>query len=152
MGLAPGLSDVPPTEYLPFGPMDNREKALVEEMWKRTATILSAFRDDVRSGGASFSVLYVPSRFEVNDEAWQFVQRRYEAARPWNRDAVRTRLTTLLTDLDIPLMDATPLFKTAEASSSKAYLAIDGHWNARGNAIAFEAVLPSMRRAFGCES
>ena len=35
------------------------------------------------AAGAGFSVFYVPARFEVNDEAWTFVQRRYETERPW---------------------------------------------------------------------
>ena len=79
-GLAPELSVDPPAEYLPFCPRDGAERARVEEMWKRAGAILAAFRDEVRHSGGSFSVFYVPARFEANDEAWEFVQRRYEAA------------------------------------------------------------------------
>jgi len=151
-GLAPELSLQPPAEYLPFGPLDARERQRVEEMWKRTAAILRGFRDDVRAAGAGFSVFYVPARFEVNDEAWTFVQRRYEKERPWDRQVVRTRFEALLSSLDIPLAEATSAFKAAETTSARAYLASDGHWNARGNEIAAEALLPIMRRAFFCGS
>ena len=150
-GLAPEFSTLPPVEYLPFGPKDARERSLVEEMWRRTAAILTGFRDDVRDAGSGFSLMYVPARFEVNDAAWRFVQRRYEPDRPWQREAVRSRLERLLVDLDVPFVDVTPRFREAEAGALKAYLPIDGHWNARGHEIAFEGLLPSMRRAFSCE-
>lgn len=151
-GLAPDLSSDPPAEYLPFGPRGDHEQASVEEMWSRTAAILKGFRDDVRGEGAGFTVFYVPARFEANDDAWTFVQRRYGSDRQWTRDAVRTRLSTLLVSLDIPMVDALPAFQAAEKAGPAAYLAIDGHWNARGNEIAFEGLFPLMRRAFSCGS
>lgn len=151
-GLAPSISSEPPAEFLPFAPLGPAETARVEEMWKRTAAILERFRDDVRREAAGFSVFYVPARFEVNDGAWTSVQRRYPADRVWNRDAVRKRLTSLLAALDIPLVDATTAFQAAEKAGPPAYLSVDGHWNARGNEIAFDRLLPPMRRAFSCGS
>ena len=151
-GLTPTLSSEPPAEYLPFAPDDDRERSRVEEMWKRTAAILEHFRDDVRREGAGFTVFYVPARFEANDEAWAFVRRRYSPGRPWNRDVVKTRLAALLASLDIPMVDASEAFRAAEKSGPAAYLPLDGHWNARGNEIAFESLFPSMRRAFSCGS
>jgi hypothetical protein len=151
-GLAPEISVQPPAEYLPFGPADAGERSRVEEMWRVSTEIIRRFRDDVRERGSGFSVFHVPARFEVNEDAWTFVRRRYEADRPWRRDAVSTRLANVLKALDIPLIDATATFKAAEMSGSKAYLASDGHWNARGNEIAFETLLPMMRRAFSCGS
>ena len=152
LGLAPSISNEPPAEFLPFAPLGRAEVARVEEMWKRTAAIFERFSDDVRRGGASFSVFYVPARFEVNDEAWAFVQRRYAGDRVWTRDAVRPRLSRLLSALDIPVVDAAESFQAAERIGPPAYLSVDGHWNARGNEIAFENVFPSMRRAFSCGS
>jgi hypothetical protein len=151
-GLTPQMSETPPVEFLPFGPTPGAEARQVDQMWDRTRAILAAFRDGVRAAGAGFSVLYAPSRFEVNDAAWTFVQRRYESDRPWNRGVVRERLTTMLAGLDIPLIDPTEALRAAERESSPAYLPVDGHWNARGNEVAFGAVLPVMRRAFGCGS
>lgn len=151
-GLSPSLSKEPPAEYLPFGPGSDSERARVEEMWRRTEALLGGFRDDVLRGGASFSVFYVPARFEANDDAWTFVKRRYEALRPWDREAVRKRLGRTLVELGIPLIDATDAFRIAEKSGRLAYLPVDGHWNARGNEIAYESVFPAMRRAFSCVS
>ncbi len=151
-GLTPELSREPPGEYLPFGPRDTRERSRVEEMWMRTSQILGRFRDAVRQGGAGFSVFYVPARFEANDEAWAFVRRRYETDRPWNRDSVRTRLGGVLAQLDIPLIETEDAFRNAERTENHAYLALDGHWNARGNQIAFDGLFPAMRRAFSCGS
>lgn len=151
-GLAPGISSDPPGEYLPFGAREGEEQARVERMWRRTRAILRGFRDDVRRHGSGFSVFYVPARFEANDEAWRWVQQRYEGPRPWDRDAVRKRLESVLGDLDIPLFDADAAFRAAEGSSTRAYLPVDGHWNARGNEIAFDALFPTARRVFGCAS
>ena len=137
-------------EVLAGGRIEAGERARVEKMWTRTEAILRGFRDDVRGGGAGFSVFYVPARFEVNDQAWDFVRRRYEPNRPWTRDAVRSQLEKVLVSLDIPLLESTDEFKGAEKNGPPAYLAVDGHWNARGNLIAFEGLLPAMRRAFGC--
>lgn len=151
-GLVPALSSEPPAEYLPFAPDGDGERSRVEEMWKRTAAILQRFRDDVRREGAGFTVFYVPARFEVNEDAWKFVQRRYGPERRWVREAVRTRLQALLASLDIPMVDAMASFQDAEKTGPPAYLSVDGHWNARGNAIAFESLFPVMRRAFSCGS
>src|SRR5688572_21709613 len=106
-------------------------------MWERTGEILRGFRDDVRKEGAGFTIFYVPARFEANDSAWAFVERRYEGDRPWSRDAVRARLARVLAALDIPMIDALPSFQAAEKGGAKAYLSVDGHWNERGNEIAF---------------
>jgi len=149
-GLVPSTSSEPPAEYLPFAPADDRERVRVGEMWKRTAALLKHFRDDVQREGASFTVFYVPARFEVNDEAWMFVQRRYSGDRQWSREAVKTRLQTLLASIDVPMVAASAAFEAAEKAGPPAYLAIDGHWNARGNEIAFASLLPSMKRDFSC--
>jgi len=149
-GITPAVSLQPPREFLPFGPIDDHERALVEEMWRRTTALLQGFGDHVRATGAGFSVFYVPARFEVNDEAWTFVRRRYEPNRPWNRDAVSTRIESVLTALDIPLLEATEALRAAEKTEAKAYLPLDGHWNSLGNEIAFQTVFPAMRRAFSC--
>jgi hypothetical protein len=63
---------------------------------------------------------------------------------------VRTRLESTLASLDIPMFDTTDVFRAAEAANTRAYLAVDGHWNARGNEIAAASLLPAMRRAFSC--
>lgn len=149
-GLTPTTSSHPPTEFIPFGPQGSREQASVDQMWRRTEAIFARFRDDVRKTGAGFTVFYVPARFEANDEAWNFIRRRYEPDRDWTRDAVRRHLASLLARLDIPMVEAGSVFQAAEKSKNPAYLAIDGHWNARGNEIAFESLLPLMRRAFAC--
>lgn len=151
-GLAPAISDVPPAEFVPFAPLGAAETARVEEMWKRTGALFARFRDDVRGQGAGFSVFYVPARFEANDRAWAFLGRRYSDRRVWSRDAVRKRLASVLAALDIPMVDATAAFEAAEKAGPPAYLPVDGHWNARGNEIAFESLLPQMRRAFACAS
>jgi hypothetical protein len=151
IGLAPAVS-LGSRDEIPFGPMGGAEEGRVQEMWRVTAALLGRYRDDVRRGGGNFSVFYVPAPFEVNEAAWLALRRRFGLERPWRRDAVRAGLSRLLAGAEIPLFDVTESFRAAEANGPPAYFPIDGHWNARGHEIAFEALLPDVRRRLGCDA
>jgi hypothetical protein len=146
--LMPPLSREPAAEFLPFGPRDGAERARVDGMWRRTEAILSAFRADTVRRGGTLSALYVPSRFEANDAAWQWLERRYES-RPWDRDVVRRRAAEAFDRAGVPLLDPTDDFRRAERERA-VYLPFDGHWNGLGNEVAFRALLPAVRRSLGC--
>jgi lysophospholipase L1-like esterase len=145
-GLVPPLSPDPPLDFLPFAYHGRQERWAVDDMWNRTRAILGQLRTAVASDGAELVVLYVPARFEVNDEAWSWIQARYDPAREWQRGAVVERLGRVLGPLGIPLVDPRAELSAAERSAQPAYLAFDGHWNARGNALAAERLAPALRR------
>lgn len=151
-GLMPPLSAVPPQEFLPFGPRGEEERARVESMWSRTEAILREFSKTVRESGSSFRAFYVPARFEVQEEAWTYLRRRYEPDRAWVQDRVETRAKAMFDRLGIPFISATREFADAERDSSRrAYLPVDGHWNARGHGIAARSIAISLRSALHCE-
>lgn len=144
-GLVPPLSPDPPLDFLPFAYHGRQERWSVDDMWNRTRAILGKLAGAVNEDGARLVVAYVPARFEVNDEAWRWIQSRYDPERPWNRDAVIERLARILEPLSLAPLDPREPLRRAERSAEPAYLALDGHWNARGNGIVAELLAPRLR-------
>ena len=151
LGLVePGALD-PPLEFIPFCPWNRAERWAVDDMWNRTAAILETLAREVAMDGGRLAVLYVPYRFEANDEAWDLTRRRFRADRTWDRDAVARRLAETCARLGIPLVDPRVALARAEREHPRgAYLPDDGHWNEVGNAVAAAALAPLAARELGC--
>jgi GDSL-like Lipase/Acylhydrolase family len=147
VGLVPEADSTPAGDFLPYCPVDRAERWRVDDMWNRTSAILLALRRAVEADHARLAVLYVPALFEADGRAWAWIQERYPG-RPWSRNAVYDRLDRFCHELEIPLVDPRPELRRAEQSQAPAYLRHDGHWNARGNAIA-ASVLERELRARG---
>ena len=147
VGLVEPVSAEPPRELWPYGPGHRQE---VDEMWLRTAALLQALRDATRSRGADFAVLYVPVRFEVNDEVWELTRRRYRWGPRWDRFAVFDRLKAVCERLGVPLTDPREALRRAESSGRPAYDTRDVHWTDVGNAVAAHALLPLVDRRLPC--
>jgi hypothetical protein len=149
LGLTEPVSNDAPREYLPFGP-GNREE--VQDMWGRTRALLAALRDDAAREHTPVAVLYVPVRFEVNDEAWELTRKRYRWGRRWDRTVVYERLESICRELNVPLIDPREALRRAESAGRPAYYTRDTHWTAVGNAVAAHAAEPVARRVLGCPS
>jgi lysophospholipase L1-like esterase len=145
LGLVPPLSPDPPQDFLPFCYHGRQERWAVDDMWNRTRAILGKLDRAVRADGGRLLVVYVPARFEVNDEAWRWIRSRYDPDREWNRDAVIERLARNLEPLALELIDPREELRLAERSAQPAYLALDGHWNARGNEIVATRIARHLR-------
>jgi hypothetical protein len=135
LGLVQPVSSDPPREFWPYGPGHGRE---VETMWTTTAALLRAIKDDVEAHGARLSVLYVPSRFEVNPTVWQTTRERYKLGKRWDPYVVFDRLKKELDAIGVPLLDPREALTRTEATGPPAYYTRDVHWNAVGNRIAAE--------------
>jgi hypothetical protein len=147
LGLVEPLSSEPPKEYWPFGRDHARE---VNDMWERTHRILAALKADVESHGGRFGVLYVPVRFEVNDEVWALSRQRYRLGRRWDRDLVFERLRAVCEEARIPLVDPRDALRRQETSGAPAYYTRDVHWTAAGNVVAAHALEPVVRSWLSC--
>jgi len=145
LGLVPPLSPDPPLDFLPFGYRGRQERWAVDDMWNRTRAILGQLDREVRADGARLVVGYVPARFEANDEAWRWIQSRYDPEREWHRGAVAERLARILEPLQIALIDPREELRAAEREGPPVYLALDGHWNARGNEVVAAVLAPRVR-------
>jgi hypothetical protein len=149
LGLVQPPALDPPREYWVFGADHASE---VNDMWARTRLLLRDLRDEARASGASLVLLYVPVRFEVNDEAWELTRQRYRWGRRWDRTRVVERLEALAAELQLPIVDPRAELRRAETSGRPTYYTRDVHWTADGNAVAAQAVEADVRRALGCAS
>ena len=147
LGLVEPVSSEPPKEYWPFSRDHARE---VNDMWERTHRILAALKAEVEAHGGRFAVLYVPVRFEVNDEVWDLSRQRYHLGRRWDRDVVLERLRTVCEELGTPLIDPRAELRRQEATGAPAYYTRDVHWTASGNAVAAHALEPLVRSWLPC--
>lgn len=113
--------------------------------WDVASAILAALRDEVRSRSGQLLLVYVPSRFEVNDAAWQLTRERWRIDDPgWRRDRVFNHLKRVCEALAIPLVDPREALRRAEQSHAPAYLARDGHWTGAGHAIVAQELLAAV--------
>jgi hypothetical protein len=136
-GLVEPVGTEPPREFWPYGPGRGRE---VEEMWRTTAALLAALKQDVETHGARLAVQYIPARFEVNDAVWQTTRERYQLGKRWDPYVVYDRLKAILDAQGTPLLDPRDALRATEATGPPAYYTRDVHWNAVGNAIAAEGL------------
>jgi hypothetical protein len=118
-----------------------RPDAELRQAWRATTALVHALGHEVASHGGRLAIVHVPSRLEVSDSAWELTRWRYgiEDGR-WQRDAVSRRLREIAGLAAVPFLDPTPELRAAEGFFRKAYLPLDGHWNARGHAVAAAAV------------
>jgi hypothetical protein len=148
-GLVQPPAHDPPREYRVFGLDHPRE---VSDMWARTRLLLKALRDDMLADGARLVLLYVPVRFEANDEAWELTRQRYRWGRRWDRGRVFERLAAIAGELAIPLVDPRDELRRTETGGWPTYYTRDVHWTSHGNAVAAHAAEREVRRALGCAS
>ena len=141
-GLIPPLTRDPPRDFWPFRSDHPRE---VDEMWKRFSAILHGLKTAVEEGGGKLAVVYVPIRFEMDDDAWEWTLERYHPKRAWDRDRVIQRLQEVLTELKVPLIDPRDSLR-----GGGKYFPGDGHWNAKGNAAVGRKLVPFVEETLGC--
>jgi SGNH hydrolase-like domain, acetyltransferase AlgX len=149
LGLVEPVSADPSRELWPFGPGHKRE---VDEMWARTQAILGALAAEVRQRGARLVLLYVPVRFEVNDDIWELTRRRYAMGPRWDRHVVFDRLKSIAEALGVPVVDPRAVLRRAEESGQPAYWTRDFHWTAVGNAVSAHELLPVVASELACGS
>jgi hypothetical protein len=118
-----------------------------------TWTVETLARAVARDGGR-LVIAYVPSRMEVSRSSWELSQARYGLEPSvFDRTAVASRIRYIADRLRVPMLDLTGPLADADAAWSPAYYPTDSHWNARGQAVAGDAVAGFLtERAFvpGC--
>jgi len=121
----------------------------IEAAWQRTSMLLEALAREAAAHEARLLVVYVPSRFEVDDHSWELTRILYgvdEAV--WDRAAVRRRLEQVGARAGFPVLDLTPaLRREVHWPWRGPYFDYDGHWNADGHRTAARAVREFLDRA-----
>ncbi len=126
---------------------ERRREPLIEESWTKTGAILRALARDVEGEGGKLLVIGVPSRLEVEQRTWEITQALYGASdATWNRRAVMERLGRVGAEHGFDVIDLTAAMRAAYESGKRPYFTYDGHWTARGHAIAAQEVERHIRR------
>jgi hypothetical protein len=134
LGLTEPLPDrAPPPEMRPY---QRSSRPDVAEAWRRVDAVIAALKHDVTAAGGKHTLFYVPTRFEVNDRAWDRTRRRYRLGQRWDRDLVFEEFRVIAGRHGLPLTDPRPAFRQAEAAGIDVYFPQDGHWTEAGNALA----------------
>jgi len=122
----------PPFELWPYSP-----SAETREMWRRERVILEALRDEVVRAGGRLVILYVPARWEVDDDAWSALLETYTMSPVfWQRDRVARRLAVGAAELGVPVVDPRADLRREAAEGRAAYESASGLWTAAGHAVA----------------
>jgi len=146
--LAWGLAERsrPPLELSPYA-----STAETRRMWHLERALLGALQSDAAAVGSAFAVLYVPARWEIEDEAWTALLERYQMSPAfWERDRVVRRLERVGQEVGIPVIDPRDLLRSEAATRGPVYSPRSGLWTAAGHEAAAKALAAFMRGRPGC--
>lgn len=101
--------------------------------YELTVRLLDQMRVRSRNRGATFFVVYVPSRSEIEHQPAADAEMR----------AVHELIVETCRGLDIPLVDLVPAFHAAAARGERLIFARDEHWNPAGHRLAAKTILAS---------
>ncbi|MBW2293661.1 MAG: hypothetical protein JRG94_15320 [Deltaproteobacteria bacterium] len=104
--------------------------------WDAYMKALEYFR---RRLGDRLAVVIIPDEFQVNDRLWSTLVEATEGSNEMDRFAPQRRILAFCERAEIPCLDLLPSLKRAERDGHTYHLR-DTHWNARGNAVAGEAM------------
>jgi len=106
--------------------------------WPAARNAIDEIARWARERGTRHLVLLVPTRWQVDDAAWDRYRRAWGLpADAFDRDRAQREVRALLEELDVPVLDLlTPM--RAAAAGSRLYYDADRHWTAAGHELAAE--------------
>jgi lysophospholipase L1-like esterase len=112
------------------------------DAWTITDRLLGMVRDETVGHGAGFGMVIVPTRAQVDDQAWRGIAGGDGGRRAGlERMFPNAQLQKIASRIDAPLLDLVPaLRQAAEAGQGPLYYERDQHWTAAGHAVAAQAI------------
>jgi hypothetical protein len=117
----------------PYGRPDADSRAA----WELVEAIVRRFAQEARAAGARFVLVYVPADLEVEPEALRARGLRADRA-GLDLERPSRELGRVAAKQGVEYLDLLPVFRAADPAGSL-YLR-EGHWNARGHALAAQAL------------
>jgi hypothetical protein len=105
---------------------------------KKTQQLLLEARRGAADAGATFLLLFVPTKFRVYGELCQFEEDADPAH--WTCNDLPQRLAGWSRAQSVPYLNLTTALKAAAADGELVFFTDDGHWNGKGNEVAARAV------------
>ncbi len=118
-----------------------------ESAWDITDQLIGMLSGDATSTGSRFGVVIVPTRAQVNDQAWRGIAGSDGGRRAGlDRAFPNTQLKGIADRAGAPLLDLVPPLREADkAGSPPLYYESDQHWTAAGHAVAAQAIAQFVR-------
>ncbi len=113
------------------------------ERWIHTEHGLDAFKE--AAGDRPFTIWYLPSHAEWDDEVWASIKERH-GLQDSDRLIVRERIKEWADANNVPIADCTPVFAGKSIENLK--FAIDPHWNADGHRIVGEGLAAILQSSY----
>lgn len=120
-----------------------------EEAWRSTTRLLGRLQDDVENDGGRLGIMIVTARDHIYPEAWE----RVLAANPpmrnreWDLEAPELRVVKWCKENAIPCFRLSPVFARHAEEGESLHFMYDGHWNAKGHALAARMIAASLEQA-----
>jgi hypothetical protein len=113
-----------------------------EEGWEITEQLVDMLEDEVSAAGGRFAVVIVPTRAQVNDQAWRGIAGGDGGRRAGlDRMFPNSQLKEIADRVGVPLLDLVPPLRDADkAGGPPLYYESDQHWTAAGHAVAAQAI------------
>lgn len=109
--------------------------------WSAFTYAIQALAAAVNADRRRLLVAYIPCRFEVNPQDWQFTLVRHGLdEREYSRDAVGDEVGRTMQKLGIPFLDLRAPLRSANGLFTPVFFNTDVHWNARGQDVAAGAL------------
>lgn len=164
--LSEGIARIPVPEFLKNQegqpePVDKRdyelalmgvnyclEPAEFTQAWDTTKRIFSKFKQEVQASGGELVVFTVPALEEVSLEYMNAVMAdvSYPDKLCLEKAPGHTRLSRILTELDIEQISLLPDFSRVMRENGINLYQSDLHWNTKGHALAAESVISELIR------
>jgi hypothetical protein len=113
-----------------------------ESGWDVTEQIFDRLEEEVTAAGSRYAVVIVPTRAQVNDQAWRGIAGGDGGRRAGlDRAFPNSQLKRITGRVGVPLLDLVPALREAEQSGSPPlYYESDQHWTAAGHAVAASTI------------
>lgn len=119
----------------------------VEGRWRDTESLLREFRDLCISEGCAPFIATLPDRLQYDQSLWTRIGLQYGLdADDYDLGIVNRRLLELARKYSIEVVDLLPSF-TRQPRVEGLHYAWDGHWNARGHAVAAQSLADYFRKS-----
>jgi hypothetical protein len=114
------------------------EPAELTRNWRTTEEVLGLTRQALEQAGVRFVLMVVPSKWQVDQQAWLVALDENGLAndQTWDLERPNQRLAELARRQGIPMVDLLPAFRAEAASGTQLYYTINAHWNEAGNLTA----------------
>jgi hypothetical protein len=131
-----GMPPADPKAHFGWPFLESLESAVWDEAWLVTRRLIIEMREISNRAGASFVVMVVPAKLQV-EPAFRALAEAQHAGVRFDEHQINRALASFCREKQILLYDPTPEFAARSASGEVLYHQLeDHHWNAAGHELA----------------